>query len=73
MLKDPNTATLVQTMITLAHSFRLNVIAEGVETEEQAKILRLMRCDQMQGYLFSKPLPRDALVAMLQQAAASPS
>jgi len=46
MLDDPNTATLVQTMITLAHSFRLKVVAEGVETEEQAKMLRLLRCDR---------------------------
>ncbi|HZE59391.1 MAG TPA: EAL domain-containing protein [Burkholderiales bacterium] len=67
MLDDPNTATLVQTMITLAHSFRLKVVAEGVETEEQAKMLRLLRCDQMQGYLFSKPVPRDAITAMLQK------
>jgi len=67
MLEDPNTATLVQTMITLAHSFRLKVVAEGVESEEQAKMLRLLRCDQMQGYLFSKPLPNDALVALLRK------
>mgnify|MGYP006145514781 CR=1 FL=1 len=33
------------------------VVAEGVETEEQARVLRLLRCDEMQGYLFSKPLP----------------
>ena len=67
MLEDPNTATLVQTMITLAHSFRLKVVAEGVDAEDQAKMLRLLRCDQMQGYLFSKPLPVDALVRLLQQ------
>jgi EAL domain-containing protein (putative c-di-GMP-specific phosphodiesterase class I) len=67
MLEDPNTATLVQTMITLAHSFRLKVVAEGVETEEQAKMLRLLRCDQMQGYLFSKPVPNDALIALLRK------
>jgi len=67
MLEDPNTATLVQTMITLAHSFRLKVVAEGVDSEDQAKMLRLLRCDQMQGYLFSKPLPNDALVALLQK------
>jgi EAL domain-containing protein (putative c-di-GMP-specific phosphodiesterase class I) len=67
MLEDPNTTTLVQTMITLAHSFRLKVVAEGVDSEDQAKMLRLLRCDQMQGYLFSKPLPEDQLVALLQK------
>ncbi len=66
MLKDPNTMTLVQTMITLAHSLRLKVVAEGVETEEQANVLRLLRCDQMQGYLFSKPLPLEELTALLR-------
>jgi diguanylate cyclase (GGDEF)-like protein/PAS domain S-box-containing protein len=57
MLHDPNTAMLVQTIISLAHSLRLKVVAEGVESEEQAKVLQLLRCDEMQGYLFSKPLP----------------
>jgi diguanylate cyclase (GGDEF)-like protein/PAS domain S-box-containing protein len=68
MLEDPNTTTLVQTMITLAHSFRLKVVAEGVESEDQAKMLRLLGCDQMQGYLFSKPLPSDGVAALLGRA-----
>jgi len=66
MLEDPDTATLVQMMISLAHSLKLKVVAEGVETEEQAKILRLLRCDQMQGYLFSKPLPLEQMTALLK-------
>jgi EAL domain-containing protein (putative c-di-GMP-specific phosphodiesterase class I) len=57
MLGDPDAMVLVQTMISLAHSLRLKVVAEGVETEEQAKMLHLLRCDEMQGFLFSKPLP----------------
>jgi EAL domain-containing protein (putative c-di-GMP-specific phosphodiesterase class I) len=61
MLDDPNTMTLVSTMISMAHSLRMKVVAEGVETEEQAKILRLLRCDQMQGYLIGRPVPFDAL------------
>ena len=60
--------TLVSTIISLAHSLQLKVVAEGVETEEQAKLLRLLRCDEMQGYLFSKPLPLDELVALLAKA-----
>jgi EAL domain-containing protein (putative c-di-GMP-specific phosphodiesterase class I) len=66
MSKDSNAMTLVSTIISLAHSLQLKVIAEGVETEEQAKYLRLLRCDEMQGYLFSKPLPLDALVSLLR-------
>ncbi len=65
MLDNPGVMTLVSTMISLAHSLRLSVVAEGVENEEQAKTLRLLRCDQIQGYLISKPLPFDALTALL--------
>jgi diguanylate cyclase (GGDEF)-like protein/PAS domain S-box-containing protein len=56
MLEDPGAMTLVSTIISLAHSLELVVVAEGVESEEQAKFLRLLRCDQMQGYLISKPV-----------------
>jgi len=47
---------LVSTIINLAHSLELKVVAEGVETGEQSRLLRLLRCDEMQGYLFSKPV-----------------
>ena len=50
---------LVQTIISLAHALKLKVVAEGVETEEQSRLLRLLNCDEMQGFLFSKPLPRE--------------
>jgi PAS domain S-box-containing protein/diguanylate cyclase (GGDEF)-like protein len=65
MLKDPATMTLVQTIISLAHSLRLKVVAEGVDEEEQAKVLRLLRCDEMQGYLFSRPVPFDQMTKLL--------
>ncbi len=67
MLNDPDTMTLVQTIISLAHSLRLKVVAEGVDKEEQAKMLRLLRCEEMQGYLFSKPIPFEAMTALLKQ------
>jgi diguanylate cyclase (GGDEF)-like protein/PAS domain S-box-containing protein len=65
MLDDPSAMTLVSTIISLAHALRLEVVAEGVESEEQAKILRLVRCDQMQGYLISKPMSFDDMTAYL--------
>ncbi len=65
MLDDPSAMTLVSTIISLAHALRLEVVAEGVESEEQAKILRLVRCDQMQGYLISKPMSFDDMSAYL--------
>ena len=68
MLKDSNTMTLVSTIISLAHSLRLRVVAEGVDSEEQAVILRALKCDQMQGYLISKPLPLAELQAFLGSA-----
>jgi diguanylate cyclase (GGDEF)-like protein len=57
MLDDPDHASLVSTIISLAHSLRLKVVAEGVETREQANMLRLLRCDQMQGYFIGRPMP----------------
>jgi diguanylate cyclase (GGDEF)-like protein len=62
---EPDDAALVLAIITLAHNLRLRVIAEGVETEEQLRLLHLLRCDEIQGALFSKPLPADALESLL--------
>jgi EAL domain-containing protein (putative c-di-GMP-specific phosphodiesterase class I) len=61
---DADDAALVMAIITLAHNLRLKVIAEGVETEDQLRFLQLLRCDEIQGYLFSKPQPADALVSL---------
>jgi len=54
---DPDDAAVVMAVITLAHNLRLKVLAEGVETEEHLRFLRLLRCDSGQGYLFGKPMP----------------
>ena len=51
--------SLVSTIINLAHALKLKVVAEGVETEEQLRLLRLLNCDEIQGFLFSKPVPAD--------------
>ena len=49
--------TLVSVIINLAHALKLNTVAEGVETDEQLRQLRLLGCDEMQGYLFGMPVP----------------
>jgi EAL domain-containing protein (putative c-di-GMP-specific phosphodiesterase class I) len=49
----------VSTIINLAHALKLKVVMEGVETEEQSRLLRLLNCDEIQGYLFSKPVPSE--------------
>ena len=67
MLNDADTMSLVRMIISLAQSLRLKVVAEGVETEEQANVLRLLSCDQAQGYLYSKPLSFDEMTALLKQ------
>lgn len=63
MTTGPEGLALVTTIITLAHALKLKVVAEGVETEEQSDILRLLNCDQIQGFLFSKPVPADIFEA----------
>jgi len=54
---SPDTLALVTNIIGLAHSLGLRVVAEGVEDEEQAKLLRLLRCDELQGYFLGRPMP----------------
>ncbi|MFC5499966.1 putative bifunctional diguanylate cyclase/phosphodiesterase [Caenimonas terrae] len=70
---DPAYYGIVQTCITLAHSLKLKVVAEGVETEEQAQALRDLECDQAQGFLYSKPVSADDLARMLPPLARAPA
>jgi len=60
---DPRSAAIVKTVIQLAHNLRLKVVAEGAEKEDQVGFLQKHQCDQVQGYVFSKPLPADNLLA----------
>jgi len=65
MFEDHGDATIVRAIIEMAHMLQFTVVAEGVETEEQAKFLMLMRCDQAQGYLFARPVPAAQYVLSL--------
>jgi len=64
---DEDAAAIVCAVINLGHSLGMEVIAEGVETEQQVQFLREHRCDYVQGYLFSRPRPADEFVALLEQ------
>jgi diguanylate cyclase (GGDEF)-like protein/PAS domain S-box-containing protein len=70
MTAGPEGLVLVSTIIKLAHALKIKVAAEGVETEEQRHLLRLLSCDEMQGFLFSKPLPAADFEARFLGAAA---
>jgi diguanylate cyclase (GGDEF)-like protein/PAS domain S-box-containing protein len=65
MAASPEKLAIVSAVIALAHALGMKVVAEGVETQEQAKLLTLLRCDQMQGYLFSRPVPIATIRALL--------
>jgi diguanylate cyclase len=63
---DPDDSAIVRSVIALAHGLHLNVVAEGVETEEQLAFLRQHGCDDMQGWLLGRPMPPDDLVRWLR-------
>ena len=73
IMNNPSDAVMVRTIIHLATSFRMDVIAEGVETEEQYQFLRKHGCMSYQGYLFGKPMPVEQLEVSIRQSCNPPS
>jgi EAL domain-containing protein (putative c-di-GMP-specific phosphodiesterase class I) len=57
IMDRPDDASIVRAIVSLAHSLRLKVVAEGVETPSQLEFLKALGCDQYQGFHFSRPLP----------------
>jgi EAL domain-containing protein (putative c-di-GMP-specific phosphodiesterase class I) len=66
MTEDASKTTMISTIILLAQANGFKVIAEGVENEKEAHLLHLLKCDQMQGFLFAHPLPPEAIAPMLE-------
>jgi diguanylate cyclase (GGDEF)-like protein/PAS domain S-box-containing protein len=62
---DPDDATITQAVISMAHSLKLKVVAEGVETAAQLEFLERYGCDEVQGYLYSKPIPGEECGIMI--------
>ena len=64
---DSSDAALTKTIIAMAHSLQLGVVAEGVETAEQAEYLRELECDDLQGYLFGRAVSAEEFVRFLER------
>ncbi|MHB1937187.1 MAG: EAL domain-containing protein [Acidobacteriaceae bacterium] len=67
MTSSSDDLSIVSTIISLAHSLNIRVVAEGVETIEQAKLLHLLRCDEIQGFLFSPAVPAEQIEEFLRE------
>ena len=66
LVADPDDAAIVRAIIQMARSLKLKTIAEGVESEELANLLRVFHCDEVQGYWFSRPMPAAELEAFVR-------
>ena len=67
---EPTASALVDAMIRIGKTLRLETVAEGVEKADQAERLRTLQCDLGQGYLFARPLPSDTITEMLREKSA---
>lgn len=67
LLHDKNDSQIVSAIISIAKALELKVVAEGVEREEEVKVLKDLQCDKIQGYFYSKPLEIDNFIKLLEQ------
>lgn len=65
-MKNEKTKAVVNAIIKMAHNMKLKVVAEGVESQEQVDTITISRIDYIQGFFFSKPLPKDEYMAFLK-------
>ncbi len=63
---DPDVEAIVMAIIAMAHTLKIKVVAEGVETEEQLVLLQAHNCDEIQGYFYSPPMPEDEISKLLK-------
>ena len=71
IMTEPDDATIVRTVIAMAHNLGLDVCAEGTESQEQLDFLRHNRCDRVQGYFYSRPVPPDEFERFITEALAA--
>ncbi|MGB5966804.1 MAG: EAL domain-containing protein, partial [Spirulinaceae cyanobacterium] len=64
---DDKDIAITQAIINMAHTLNLKVIAEGVETQEELDFLREHKCDEIQGYFFSRPVPAQELSSLIRE------
>ncbi|MHB1188351.1 EAL domain-containing protein [Thiobacillus sp.] len=72
MASNADDLSIVSTIISLAHSLNMRVVAEGVETGEQARLLRVLKCDEIQGFLFSPAVPAEQIERFLREGKSLP-
>jgi|GEM_PF-5989085 len=66
-IQDPNATAVVRTIIAMAHGLNMRVVAEGVETHDQSDFLMRRRCDDAQGYLYARPVPKNDVFSTVQR------
>jgi EAL domain-containing protein (putative c-di-GMP-specific phosphodiesterase class I) len=71
--KSANGGVIIQAIVALGRALGMGVVIEGIETEQQRVLLRLAGCNEMQGYLFAKPAPREEITRLLEAAKPAPA